>query len=191
MEPKIPQELEYLFFWNPPRLIPSLLPGKKMSTKTRTPKYFDKHFHEALQLLHVKRLPTLVRDITAIVDAAIKDGVQFPKDILYPAMMVDTLVKTTSKGMADEKAVASFYERTTALLCLPAASVLALRVPFLLDWTQSANVTGYAIAEGFLHFVDPTISGNMYAQLELMGVERKHIGTLANRVSSLVTFELG
>jgi len=91
--------------------------------------------------------------------------------------------------MADEKAVANFYEKTTAILCLQVASVLALRFPFLLNWTQPANVSGYAIAEGFLRFVDAKSSSDIYAELELIGKETKHIRALANRASPLVTFE--
>ena len=187
MGPKIPQELEYLFSWNPPQLV---LPGQKMSTKTRSPKYFDKHFHESLQLLHVKPLPTLVRDIAAIVDASIADGVQLPSNTVFSKAAINTLVEIAGTEMSDEKAVASFYERTTATICISTASFLALQVPLLLNWSQSSNVSGYAIAHGFIRFVSPRVSVDKYAELELlMGEEAKHIRALADKVSSLATFE--
>src|SRR5260221_2195479 len=189
MDSKIPQELKNLFSCNPPQLFARSHPGNKMSTKTHSLNYFDKHFHKELQLLHVKRLPTLVREITAIVDSTISHGVQFPSGLLFPANVVDTLVRGPGTRMTDEKAVASFYEKTTAILCIQAASVLALGVPFLLNWTQSANVTGYAMADGFLHFVDTISSSDIYAELDLIGEETKHIRTLADRDSSLATFE--
>ena len=57
-------------------------------------------------------------------------------------------------GMADEKAVASFYDKSTSVFCLPIASILALRHPRLLLWSQSSNVSGHAIADGYLSFQD-------------------------------------
>ena len=57
-------------------------------------------------------------------------------------------------GMADEKAVASFYDKSTSAFCLPIASILALQHPRLLWWSQSSNVSGHAIADGHLSFHD-------------------------------------
>lgn len=60
---------------------------------------------------------------------------------------------------ADEKAVASFYERTTGTFCANIASTLALHPcapewSTLLTWTQSSEISGYAIADGFLALID-------------------------------------
>ena len=170
---RIPQELNDLFSWNPPMLNPLPFPGKKMSTKTRPPTFFDKHFSEELKLLRVTRLPSLAYDIAAIVDKTImdffNDNVQFPPSgILLSVQQRDYVVRSISRDVADEKAVARFYERTTATFCAPVASTLALRVSdwaSLLVWTQSANVSGYAIADGFLTFMGPTSLAETEAEL--------------------------
>ncbi len=96
--------------------------------------------------------------------------------------------------MADEKAVASFYDKTTATFCAPVASTLALRVPdwsTLLVWTQSANVSGYAIAEGFLKVASPTNLAKKETHLkEAMGEETlRLLQVLSTRRASLVTNE--
>lgn len=77
--------------------------------------------------------------------------------------------------MTDEKSVASFYERTTALFCAPVASTLALRLSkwdSLLIWAQSANVSGYAIADGFLKVAGPT----MFSKKEALLMDEKTLG---------------
>ena len=66
----------------------------------------------------MERLPSLVHDITAIVDNTIidpfKDSVQFPPlREFYSAEDIDRAVQNLDRDMADEKAVTSFYERTT------------------------------------------------------------------------------
>ena len=164
-----PQELKDLLSWNPPELfrVPRPRPGKKISKNTREPAFFDRHFDGKLKLLHVRHLPTLVHDIAATVDKTISDGVQFPpSDAFYSATQIARTLTNIEASVVDEKEVASFYERTTATFCLPVASSLALGFPGLLRWSQSSNVTGYAIADGFLYFPDPNRSAAMYAQLE-------------------------
>jgi hypothetical protein len=192
----IPQKLKDLFSWNPPQLNPFPHPGKKMSTKTHLPAFFDKHFSNELKLLRVERLPSLVHDITAIVDKTIidsfNDGVQFPPSHkLYSAEDIDRAVENLDKDMADEKAVASFYDKTTPTFCAPVASILALRIPGLLMWTQQANVSGYAIANGVLKFAGPTALADKDAQLEeaLDKETLKLFRLLAERRSSLVTHQ--
>jgi hypothetical protein len=77
--------------------------------------------------------------------------------------------------MADEKAVASFYDKTTVTFCARRASTLALRLSHwggLLVWTRSPNVSGYAIAGGFLKVASPTNVAKKETQLkEAMGEE--------------------
>jgi hypothetical protein len=191
----IPQELKDLFSWNPPQLNP--LPGQKMSTKTRPSGFFYKHFSKELKLLRVERLPSLVHDIAAIVDKTViesfKGGVQFsPSDELYSAKAIRRAVNNLDKFLEDEKAVASFYDKTTATFCVPVASILALRIPGMLRWTQSANVSGYAIADGFLKFAGPKTLADMDAQLkEAMNKETlKLFRRLAGRHSPLVTYKI-
>ena len=85
------------------------------------------------------------------------------------------LLQNKASGLADEKAVASFYDKTTATFCAPVAPTLALRLSdwdSLLMWTQSVNVSGYTIAGGFLKVVSPTNLANKETQLkEAMGEE--------------------
>ena len=194
---EIPQKLKDLFSWNPPLLNPLPFPGKKMSTKTRPPAFFDKHFSKELKLLRVKRLPSLAHDIAAVVDKTIMDSfnddVQFPPtDTLLSAQQRNSAVRSIDRDMTDEKAVASFYDKTTSTFCAPVASTLALRLSdwdSLLVWTQSANVSGYAIADGFLKVASPTSLADKEAQLkEAMDKETLRLfRLLSTRRTSLVT----
>ena len=193
----IPQELKDLFLWNPPLLVPRTFFGRKMATKTYEPAFFDKHFSEELKLLRMKRLPSLAHDIAAIVDKTImdffNDGVKFPpSDTLLSARQLNSIVRCLGRDKTDEKALASFYDKTTALFCAPVASTLALRFSdwdTLLMWTQSANVYGYAIAGGFLHVAGPTDLADKEAQLEeVMDEETLRLfRSLSTRLASLVT----
>jgi hypothetical protein len=110
---------------------------------------------------------------------------------MYSAEDIDRALENLDMDMADEKAVACFYDKTTAMFCAPVASALALGIPGLLMWTQSANVTGYAIADGFLKFAGPTALANKDAQLEqAMDKETLELfRLLAKHRSSLVTHE--
>ena len=184
------QDLNDLLSWNPPQLLPRDLDGKekKMQPKTRKPAFFDKHFSERLKLLHVKRFPDLVRDIAAIVDGTIADGV--PCTSTLSTLSVNHLASRLDSTVVDEKEVASYYDKTTASSCISVASILAFGVPDLLRWSQSATASGYAITDGVLHFADPTLSA-MYATLEkTMGKERVDlIRSLAKRRSALTTQE--
>jgi hypothetical protein len=125
--------------------------------------------------LSFSAFPSLAHDIAAIVDKTImdsfNDNVQFPPSgTLLSVQQRDCAVCSIGQDVADEKAVASFYERTTATFCAPVASTLALRVSnwaSLLVWTQSANVSGYAtIADGFLTFAGPTSLAQREAELK-------------------------
>ena len=126
----IPQELKDLLSWSPPRLRPST---RKIGSKyTRPPAFFDRHFSEGLKLLHVKRLPSLAPDIASYVDKSITDYInecsQFPPShFLMTKEQIECVVRNSGKTKVDEKAVACFYERTTASFCAPVASTLALR----------------------------------------------------------------
>lgn len=143
----IPQELKDLFSWNPPRLNPFSFPT---SIKTRPPAFFDKHFSKELKLLRVKCLSSLAHDIAAIVDKIIMDSfnddVQFsPSDTLLSARQRNSAVRSIGRDIV--------HERTTSTFCAPVASTLALRLSdwdSLLVWTRSANVSGYATADGLL-----------------------------------------
>ena len=81
---EVRREIEALFCWNPRRLQPGpLSPGKKATTSTHPPAFYDKHFDDRLILRHVKRLPSLVRDLATNVDQALLAA----SETLPPALM--------------------------------------------------------------------------------------------------------
>ena len=84
----------------------------------------------------------------------IKDDIQFPpSDVLLPLKRIEFAARSVNKAIAEEKAVATFYYKTTATFCAPVVSKLTLRdsnwLPLLL-WTQSNNDFNDAIADGSL-----------------------------------------
>lgn len=162
--PQIPD----LFSWNPPLLSLRLLSGIKMSKKTPEPPLFDRHFSEKLKLLQVGRLPTLIRDFTAVVDKALADSTQFPLSNFHSAEAIVDAVSYIDRSVVNEEEVAGFYDKTTASFSIRVASFLAFGIHGLLRWSRSGNVSGYAIADGFIYFPDPTDpnSAALYAQLE-------------------------
>ena len=103
------------------------MPGQKMSVQSRSPGFFDKHFSEKLKLLYVKRLPSLVHDITALVDKIIADCPDdffssTPSSEWFPAATIKLMTRQATRSMADEKDVVGFYERTTATFCITVAT---------------------------------------------------------------------
>jgi hypothetical protein len=199
---EIPQELKDLFSWNPPRLSTKLRSGKEISTSIcrPVPAFFDKHFREDLKLLHVERLPSLVHSFATIVDNAINEYLKIrvelpPSETLRSAERLHYHVLELEWQMADEKAVASFYNKTTVIFCASVASTLALRTPdwtSLLRWTWSANISGYAIADGFLTFASPEDLALKDVQLEeVIDEETLEIfRSLAERDSPLAIWEI-
>ena len=169
---QVPQ-IPALLYWNPPRLILREHPvppdeSLAMSKHTREPAFFDRHFSEKLKLLRVRRLPTLILGLSAVVDKALAERDQLPMSKFHSAEAILTTVAQLEEDVVDENEVAGFYDRTTATFSLGVASILALGVDNLLRWTQSPNVSGYAIADGFLYFSNPDkpSSDALYAQLE-------------------------
>ena len=177
-------------------LKPDLMPDQKMSQQTRSPAFFDKHFSEKLKLLYVKRLPSLVHDIAALVDKTITNC---PDDFFSSTQssewasqdIIEFVTKRATRYMADEKDVAGFYERTTATFCVTVASTLALRNPLLLTWTQSKNTISFAIADGFLRFTNiPELAEKSVQLEEIMDEETlKLFRSLAGRKASHLTHE--
>jgi hypothetical protein len=155
-------EIEALFSWNPPALKPVTLTGKKPSTKSRPPAFYDKHFSDPLVLLCVKRLPSLVQDLAANVDRALRAASETlpPVDGFYTATDMERVVWNINKNVKDEKGVAKFYDKTTGMFCTPLASTLALHPKAsnsnwrsLLEWTQSVSSSGYVIMDGELGII--------------------------------------
>lgn len=157
--PDIRNEIEALLSWNPPRLI-SVATKKKLSS-TRPPSFYDKHFSKDLVLQRVERLPSLVPALANNVDTALHAA---SATLPPPNGFITAQRRTEDLGnidvrVGDEKAVADFYNQTTAKYCSPLASTLALHPTAsfsqwtsLLFWTQSVRSTGYAIIHGVLRF---------------------------------------
>ena len=194
---EIPQGLKDLFSWNPPELY--LFTGKKTTTETRPPAFYDKHFSQDVKLLCVKRLPSLARDIASNVDKTIvdyiNDGIRFPpSDILCSAQRLAYLSTNVDQRVVDEMGVSSFYDKTTGTFCAPVASTLALRSSdwrSLLQWTQSSKISGYAIADGFLTLMDlERLNDAKKTQLkEVMGDETlEHLRDFSKLRASLATY---
>jgi hypothetical protein len=158
----IHDETQRLFSWNPPALKPVTLPGKKPSTKSRPPAFYDKHIFGPLVLRCVKRLPSLVQDLAANVDHALHAASETlpPVRRFYTAEDMERVVWSIDKNIKDEKGVANFYDKTTGMFCTPLASTLALHPKAstsnwrtLVEWTQSVSSSGYAIMDGELGII--------------------------------------
>jgi len=160
---EILQEIEALFSWNPPRLIPAPLPpGKKASTSTRPPDFYNKHIHPDMALQQVKRLPSLVWQLAENVDTALHTASETLPSLkgFIKAEDRERDIDNLSVIVTDEKGVASYYDKTTARFCAPLASTLALHPQAsssqwrsLVVWTTSAPCSGYAIMDGLLQFM--------------------------------------
>ena len=203
---EIRQELEALFSWNPPRLVPAPLPpGEKPSTSTRLPAFYDKHFSDDLILRRVKRLPSLVQDLAKNVDDATLAALDTlpPVDDFITAKHRKRDVANLRSVVTDEKGVADFYDKTTARFCTPVASTLALhpKASFsewrsLLVWSQSGNTAGYAIADGLLGFIsgeDGSEDDKSHRALMVEAMEpqtRRLFGTLRESSSPVGTWEM-
>jgi hypothetical protein len=201
------QELQDLFSWNPRRLFPASRPhGKRASTGTRPPAFFDKHLSNQLLLKHVKRLPSLVSDIANTVDNAIDAaagrGIQLPpaEEGLLTAKAREFVLNPLGTVAEDEKAVANYYDKSTGLWCAPVASTLALHpntstlgwLPLLM-WSQSGNLVGYAIADGSLRFIPVEVDGGpLWAPAVLDSMDegmRLLYRALRQRIPCLATWE--
>ena len=157
--PDIRSEIEALLSWNPPRLIPVATKKKLSSTQPRS--FYDKHFSQTLVLQRVARLPSLVPALANNVDAALHaaSGTLPPPNGFITAQRRTEDLGNLDVRVEDEKAVANFYNQTTAKYCSPLASTLALHPTAsfsqwtsLLFWTQSVHSSGYAIVDGVLRF---------------------------------------
>ena len=166
---KILQEIEALFSWNPPHLIPTpLQPGKKPLTSTCPPAFYDKltfydkHIAVDKALLEVKRLPSLIQQLAENVDKALHAASEMLPSLkgFITAEDRERDIQNLSWIVPDENGVASYYDITTARFCTPLASTLALHPQAsssqwhsLVVWTTSVPRSGYAIMDGLLLFM--------------------------------------
>ena len=154
---EVRREIEALFRWNPPTLI---LPPKKNTIKTGLPAFYYKHFEDRLILRHVTRLPSLVQTLAANVDHMLSAASKTLPSKPSPSMSVERRRSdraTISVRAPDEKAVANYYNLTTALYCPALASALVFHpksafLP-LLNWCQPGS-GGHAIMDGRLEVKD-------------------------------------
>jgi hypothetical protein len=160
---EILQEIKAFFSWNPPRLIPaSLPPGKKTLTSTRPPAFYDKHIPVDTALWEVKHLPSLIQQLAENVDTALHTASETLPSLkgFITAEDCERDIENLSQIVADEKGVASYYDKTTTRFCTPLASTLALHPQALSSqwhslvvWTTSVPRSGHAIMDGLLHFL--------------------------------------
>ena len=169
---EILQEIEALFSWNPPRLIPApLLPGNKTSTSTCPPAFYNKHIPVDKALREVKRLPSLVQQLAENVDTALHTASETLPSLkgFITAEDRERDVENLSQIVADEKGVASYYDKTTARFCTPLASTLALHPQAsssqwrsLVVWTTSVPRSGHADSSSSMTCIENTLrSGPM------------------------------
>ena len=162
---EVRDEIEALFSWNPPHLVPRKKTETKTSTATRQPAFYNKHFSERLVVRNVVPLPSLVQDLAKNVDKALDAAL----GALPPVNAVDFITTQQRAGdtyrvprsVANETAVGDFYLQTTARYCSPVASMLALHPSFprwrsFLHWMQSPASSGHAIMDGQLCFTADT-----------------------------------
>ena len=154
---EVRREIEALLRWNPPTLI---LPPKKSTIKTRFPAFYDKHFEDRLILRHVTRLPSLVQAFATNVDRMLSAASTTLPSKPSPNMSVERRESdeaTISLLAPDEKAVANYYNLTTALYCPPLASALVFHPKSaflsLLNWCQPCS-GGHVIMDGRLEVKD-------------------------------------
>ena len=203
-QPEVLDEIEALFSWNPPRLIPAPLPSsKKLSTDTRLPAFYDKHFSSNLALKRIERLPSLVQDLASNVDAALQAALKtLPAlDGFITARQRKFDIQNLDEVVTDGQGVADFYHVTTARFCSPLASTLALhptasfsRWRSLLLWTQSSPPSSYPIMDGLLRFIGEgvdKIKALRAAIVKSMGDENRRIfEKMRESMSPLATWEM-
>ncbi|RDB15896.1 hypothetical protein Hypma_003546 [Hypsizygus marmoreus] len=125
----LPTELQLLFDYRPPTLTAS---GDWGSRPQVSPFWFyDRHLDEKLNLLHVKPMPTLPKDLAALVD----DGILAMKLRGFPLPEVSSKSVLTPEEyrrgfqpyVSDATSVGRFYDNTIANSCESVASLLAIQ----------------------------------------------------------------
>jgi hypothetical protein len=157
------EELESLLSWNPPLLFQIYPEGKKPSTSTCQPSFFDQHLSTQLVLKRVTRLPSLVQDVAMTVAGAIAAASGNRVELLslrdfYTTDQRKRAEMQAGTFMANELAVAEFYRVTSGTFFPPVASTLVLHPKAssgwssVIAWNLASTTSGYAIVDGFLQF---------------------------------------
>ncbi|KAK2467449.1 hypothetical protein APHAL10511_000304 [Amanita phalloides] len=175
------REIEDLFNWNPPHLIPGeAMKRTKASTATRNPSFYHQHLSDDLVLKRVVRFPSLVNQLATNVDNALAAASNtLPQALGYfiTANQRNIDRRRLGRTVRDENDVANFYDKTTGTYCAYVASTLALHPTAsfsewdgLLRWTQSLPSSTYAIVDGMLCF-EPEDDGVENAE-QLAAIEK-------------------
>jgi len=143
---EILQEIQALFSWNPPRLKPaSLPPGKKASTGTRPPAFYDKHLPPGMTLQEVIRPsiphPPTCRKCRYCTSSFLRYA--GPSRGFHYSQAAQQDIRNIRPTVRDEKGVASYYDKTAARFCAPLASTLALQVSSS-EWLKSSGVDRFS-----------------------------------------------
>lgn len=197
------KELDDLFAWNPPCLVffPKQASGKKASTSTRKPAFFDLHFSGKLILKRVVHLPSLVKDLARTVDVALDATKHALPELTGHFPTTEERMKVAERlesYVSDEGGVCELYSRTTAEYCSIVASTLALhpkapRWMPLIRWTQAVSSSKHAIMGAELTFYQAadTEAGKRREEIiKTMGSGRRHIlEMMRKKRSPLMTYE--
>jgi hypothetical protein len=151
----VDQQLEEFWGWHPPLLKPHAKHTK--SDQTRPPSHYDMHLDERLRLKRIVPFPSLLTDLTAVVDNALRDvQVNLPPTDDRAAFLQRHRAQTLGEmvtSVKDEDGVADFYMNSTAKFCAPVASMLGLQHPqwkSVLVCDRQTHQKASAIADGFL-----------------------------------------
>lgn len=203
--PTIFQELEELFSWNPPRLMQN--PDKRISTASRRPTFFDKHFSDKAVLKRVVHIPSLSQILAETVDSALERA----KAALPPS--TKNFITAKQRHLAvlrqrtqvnSEKGVVEFFKATTGGFCPYVASTLLLHPDAVPGWqsfifftsdVSSDESSCYAILDAEHSFLKPgTIAEDerdLNTILEKMdSVTREFVKKMREDATVLTTFKL-
>jgi len=199
--PIVLKELDELFSWNPPRLVPRPVDDREPSTTTRQPAFFDRHFSTKLALKRVVRLPSLVEDLAKTVDSALDAAKHTLPELsrhFYTTKDRRRAVEQAERHVRDEKGVCVFYSHTTAIYCPIVASTLAFHptapswLP-LIYWTDAVSSSRHAIMDAELTFyaADDTEVGERREEIikTMESGHRRILETMRETQSPLMMFE--
>ena len=120
-------KIQKLFSWIHPSFVPDL--NEKLSTTSRLPGLYDKHFAPEHVLQRVERLPSLIQDLARNVDKALSDALPtLPPlcDRFITAKRRQLDREEYERVAKNNQAVANFYDQYATKYCLAVASILTL-----------------------------------------------------------------
>lgn len=198
--PRVLEEIEDLFSWNPPLLVRG---SKKQSTSSHLPaSYYDKHFSAKLVLKRVEQLPSLVQVLKDNVDRALEAAKPTLPPLSPSSIFITAEERQKEKrGYYDleaknENAVANFYDKYTSRYCLSLASMLALH-PAAPEWTNLLLWTQCSSSGGELRIMTASLSLDEDTKLHrenawatMKAYDRHLFELMRDSESSLATWEI-